>query len=178
MPSAEIWLDGYHGLMQKPFQSLISLQSSSFTCSLFSKKGLPKVFMRLWIKVWCSAECILKRKGVAKIDWSALLMIGSIECIIYWASNKSVHKQSTQQRFLFLGAFNVDGSPFLLFIINHNALTVLLEPASVLTALRCWVPFPRNPGTDKVGGSTCSLSICAAAFIPHPCKLFIKETIT
>ena len=124
MPSAEIWLDGYHGLMQKPFQSLISLQSSSFTCSLFSKKGLPKVFMRLWIKVWCSAECNLKRKGVAKIDRSTLLIISSMECIIYWASNKSVHKQSTQQRFLFLGAFNVDGSPFLLFIINHNALTV------------------------------------------------------
>ena len=135
MPSAEIWLDGYHGLMQKPFQRLISLQRSSFTCSLFSKKGLPKVFMRLWIKVRCSAECILKRKGVAKIDWSTLLMIGSIECIIYWASNKSVHKHSTQQRFLFLGAFNVYGSPFLLFIINHNALTMLLEPASVLTAL-------------------------------------------
>ena len=119
-----------------------------------------------------------KKKGVAKIDWSTLLIISSMECIIYWASNKSVHKQSTQQRFLFLGAFNVDGSPFLLFIINHNALTVLLEPASVLTALCCWVPFPRNPGTDKVGGTTCSLSICAAAFIPHPCKLFIKETIT
>ena len=134
MPSAEIWLDGYHGLMQKPFQSLISLQSSSFTCSLFSKKGLPKVFMRLWIKVRYSAECILKRKGVAKIDWSTLLIISSIECIIYWASNKSVHKHSTQQRFYCLGAFNVYGSPFLL-LINHNALTVLLEPASVLTVL-------------------------------------------
>ena len=135
MPSVEICRDGYHGLMQKPFQSLISLQSSSFTCSLFSKKGLPKVFMRLRIKVRCSAEWILKRKGVAKIDWSTLLIISSIVCIIYWGSNKSVHKQSTQQRFLFLGAFNVYGSPFLLFIINYNALTVLLEPASVLTVL-------------------------------------------
>ena len=81
-------------------------------------------------------QCVFwKRKGVAKIDWSTLLMISSMECIIYWASNKSVHKHSTQQRFRCLGAFNVDGSPFLLFIINHNALTVLLEPASVVTAL-------------------------------------------
>ena len=160
MPSAEIWLDGYHGLMQKPFQFM------------FSKKGLPKVFMRLWSMVFRWVYSEKKRSCKDRLVHPANDWFNNWS-IIYWASNKSVHKQSTQQRFLFLGAFNVDGSPFLLFIINHNALTVLLEPASVLT-----VPFPRNHGTDKVGGSTCSLSICAAAFIPHPCKLFIKETIT